>query len=197
MTTAATWVRPGDIGFGPIKGLPGLLVGAGHLMLGETAHVKRVKVRHVFVSTGGPIHIPWAVEAMPSGARRAVISDRWTDEYVYLRPPGDGTLGIEIGYHAARMVGIKYSFADYAALGLKHRGVKSQRLDDYIARLSQYGYPKRAICSQLADFAITKAGYQVFDDGRLPQDVIPGELFLHLWLARGWEVYWPGRAEVK
>lgn len=33
------------------------------------------------------------------------------------------------------------------------------------------------ICSQLVDQALADAGFHVFDDGRLPQDVVPAELF--------------------
>jgi hypothetical protein len=33
------------------------------------------------------------------------------------------------------------------------------------------------MCSQLADQALADAGFHVFDDGRLPQDVVPAELF--------------------
>ena len=41
------------------------------------------------------------------------------------------------------------------------------------------------ICSQLADQALTDAGFHVFDDGRLPQDVVPAELFRKLLSMQG------------
>jgi hypothetical protein len=39
---------------------------------------------------------------------------------------------------------------------------------------------KRMICSQLADQAMSDAGFHVFNDGRLPQDVTPSALFAKL-----------------
>jgi hypothetical protein len=33
------------------------------------------------------------------------------------------------------------------------------------------------ICSQLVDTILCRAGYHLFADGRLPQDVTPGALF--------------------
>lgn len=181
-------LRPGDIGFGPIGGLVGVGVGIGQLILGDES-----RFRHVFVVTSAAVDGdgPYAVEAMPSGARRVSIADRWTDRYVYVRLEGyPDEVRHLVALHAIKMVGTPYGFSDYLALAGKHYGIESDRLNAWISRVDERGYPARAICSQLADAACTRAGIHVFTDGRLSQDVIPGALFYQL-LRIGGVDYWP------
>lgn len=71
---------------------------------------------------------------------------------------------------AMHMVGTKYGFTDIAALGLASFGIKPKWLRDLVGR------EDRLICSQLVDLAWTRAGFHAFDDGRLPQDVNPGDI---------------------
>lgn len=71
---------------------------------------------------------------------------------------------------AAAMVGIPYGFVDILALGLAQAGVRLPSLARRIAR------PDRLFCSQLVDLAWGRAGYTAFHDGRLPQDVSPGDI---------------------
>lgn len=154
MTTAYTLadLRPGDIGFGPIKGGAGLLVNAGQLVLGEGFRVGRLDIRHVFVVTEAqqlvdinedprnpehlwPAHGPHVVEAMPAGAREIEISERWTTEYAYVRLtedyPGQAADAAAI---ARAMIGTPYSFASYAALAAWRFGLKAERLERWIDR---------------------------------------------------------------
>lgn len=183
-------LRSGDIGFGPIRGAAGALVGLGQLMLGDEA-----RFRHVFVvvEAGSRMTFPYGVEAMPRGARLVSIGpERLTGDYVYVRLSGPDSLGEDIGRHALNMEGTPYGFSDYLALTLKHWGIRSRVLDWWISREDGRGYPRRAICSQLADKALSLAGVQVFSDGRLSQDVTPGALFYQL-LKIGGQAYWPGR----
>jgi hypothetical protein len=70
----------------------------------------------------------------------------------------------------ARPGGIKYSFTDYLALALAHWGIRARVLRNYIKKSG------RMICSQLADYLVSHAGFQLFTDGRWPQDVTPGDL---------------------
>ena len=133
-------LRPGDIGFGPIKGGAGLLVGLGQAALLEGFRVGRLSIRHVFVVSSGPgpmlsganapfgpllahgnggmyQEMPKAVEAMPSGAREVHIGNRWTSDYAYVRLPEDYASQAEDAAAIARaMIGTPYSFASYAAL---------------------------------------------------------------------------------
>lgn len=185
-------LEPGDIGFGPIDGLLGTLVGFGQVMLGDDS-----RFRHVFVVTEGHvpggegIYPPRAVEAMPSGARVVDVSDRWDERFVYVRLEAwPAEIRRQVARHAEAMEGTPYGFSDYLALALKHWGVRLPRLDQWISRTNLEGYPKRAICSQLADHALTRAGIKIFRDGRLSQDVIPGALLFQL-LRMGGRAFWP------
>jgi hypothetical protein len=139
-------LRPGDIGFGPIKGGAGLLVNAGQLLLGEGFRVGRLDIRHVFVVTeaatpypnyggliGDGVHV---VEAMPNGAKEQVIgASRWTGEYAYVRLTEDYPGQAEDAAAIARaMIGTPYSFASYAALAAWRFGIKTPRLEKWIGR---------------------------------------------------------------
>jgi hypothetical protein len=193
-------LEPGDVGFGPISGAVGLLVGLGQLLLGDEA-----RFRHVFIVTQASVSLPSqgrhaqpakAVEAMPSGARLIDISDRWNESYVYVRLNDHAPeVRWRAAVHALAMIGTPYSFSDYLALFLKRLGINTPRLDRWISRLDPHGYPRRAICSQLVDFALSKAGIKVFDDGRLSQNVVPGALFYQL-LRIGGVALWPRKPPV-
>lgn len=192
-------LEPGDIGFGPIGGLLGVLVGIGQVLLGDES-----RFRHVFVVTrasevrardaaGRPTDITWpqCVEAMPSGARLYSLAERWDQSYVYVRLEGfSREQRAQVARRALEMVGTPYGFSDYLALALKHWGIRSRILDRWISREDDRGYPRRAICSQLADKALSLAGICVFRDGRLSQDVIPGALLYQL-LRNGGRAFWP------
>jgi len=189
-------VRPGTIIFGPIGGIvPGFFpVGVGQMLL-KASSPETFKIRHVLVcveSAGGG-HGPKAVQAMPHGAEEIELTaQHWTSAYAYVMPNyGISThtslLGMAVGqgYDVARearaLVGTPYSFLDYAALtahaasgrGYVPLGQRS-KLERYVAST------KHMICSQLADEAMRRAGFHVFNDGRLPQDVMPAALFTGL-----------------
>lgn len=195
-------LRPGDIGFGPIKGGAGLLVGFGQAMLLEGFRVGRLSIRHVFVVTQaqertedretgtGRIYGPECVEAMPSGARRALIRDRWTPDYAYVRLPEDYPGQAEdVAAIARAMIGTPYSFASYAALAAWRLGWKTPRLEAWIDRRreaikldnpsigspSWYRLPCEAICSVLADQAWSLTGKKIMH-GVPHQCVTPGAL---------------------
>lgn len=192
-------LRPGDIGFGPIKGGAGLLVNAGQLMLGEGFHVGDLDIRHVFVVVEESASIgtfrPSArcVEAMPSGAREATMRDRWTAEYAYARLPEDYPGQANDAAAIARaMIGTPYSFASYAALAAWHFGLKTRRLESWIDRRRPgTQLPAEAICSVLADQAWTLAGKTVMH-GVAHQCVTPGALAGQLLRTDGVKWMWPG-----
>lgn len=132
---------------------------------------------------------PLAVQAMPSGAEEIELSAarHWTSEYVYVRPnyqrwanPAsmvnlaykEAEMAFDVAHAAQRYVGTPYGFLTYAALLAEHvLPGRQEWLSKYISSR------KEMICSQLADQALADAGFHVFDDGRLPQDVVPAELF--------------------
>jgi hypothetical protein len=175
-------LRPGDIMFARhvSPASADRLIWAGQLMLGDPTYPHHVAVV-VENSTGWPK----IVQAMPHGAEEIVIGEEHaTSDYVYLRPdyfqddPAQGPdlrVRREAVAHAARAyVGVPYSFADYAAIAGWHFGIKNGPIRRYVTT------SKHMICSQLADQALSDAGFHVFDDGRLPQDVTPGALFRKL-----------------
>jgi len=234
-------LRPGDIGFGPIRGGAGLLVSAGQLMLGEGFRVGRLDVRHVFVVVEAqapedamadrvarvfdvPTRLvdprgPWCVEAMPQGARKICIDDRWTEQYAYVRLPEDYPGQAEDAAAIARaMIGTPYSFASYAALAAWRLGWKTPRLEKWINRrqtpkhiidkpsgtgelwttsnpsLTEIALPCEAICSVLADQAWSLTGKKIME-GVAHQCVTPGALAGRLLEMDGARWIWPGRVE--
>lgn len=68
------------------------------------------------------------------------------------------------------MVGVPYGWTDIAALSLLQIGVRPRWLRDRVRR------QRNQICSQLVDSARLALGDHLFQDGRLPQDVTPGDL---------------------
>lgn len=214
-------LRPGDIGFGPIDGGAGVLVSAGQLLLAERVRIKAVKIDHVFVVVSAsndpafPSRVyPNVVEAMPGGARCVTAIDRWTNRYAYVRPDYDVLrsfatgnaeqhlhvaemletfdLGCAVAGEATKLIGTPYSILDYTALAMLNHSI-DQIIPEWLEkrirqRVTDSGH---MICSQLADQAMTRAGYPVFDDGRISQDVTPGALFERL-LDRGGTYCIPG-----
>ncbi len=192
-------LREGDVGFGPIGGfVPGMVpVGAGQLWLSMTdkqafKHWREWHtVRHAFMVT----RPGFIGQAMPGGFEEIPIdpAKHWTSRHVYVRPPYSFALdqAKRAARHALRMRGTPYAFEDYAAIAAKRAGIPVPHLDAFISRVDGNGYPKRAICSQAVDACLTLAGYHVFDDGRLPQNVTPYELFIQLVKTPGAVLIWP------
>jgi hypothetical protein len=159
-------LKPGDLGFTRITGFTGFWVNLGQAITGDAC-----RFTHVFVVMDDDT----VLEAMPSGARFARLDREYKSEVVYARLPLTAEQRNKIISEARRLMarkgGIKYSFTDYLALALSHWGLKAKWLRRYISKSG------RMICSQLADYLLSHAGFQVFKDGRLPQDVTPGDLY--------------------
>lgn len=198
--------------FGPIGGLvPGMFpVGAGQLLLADRrarlTWKRWRKIRHggVVVQAGSKPFINsswWAdkparlVQAMPHGAEEIELTAKhWTLEYVYLRPAYDIhgfdriTQPQEVAEAARGYVGTPYNFLTYGALAArKLRLVLTDRLlRRWISRR------RDMMCSQLMDQCLADASFHVFDDGRLPQDVVPAELYRALLEMPGTRVLVPG-----
>jgi hypothetical protein len=80
---------------------------------------------------------------------------------------------------ASALIGIPYGWSDVFALGLAQFGVRLPSLSRQVAR------PDRLFCSQLVDLVWRAVGFRAFDDGRLPQNVSPGDI-ADLALCSGW-----------
>jgi len=112
-----------------------------------------------------------ALEAMPGGARARPYAPGYGPIY---RLPLTTEQRASVALYARQLIGRPYSFADYAALALHHRAPRA-RITAWVRRyVTDSGH---MICSQLVDYVLCRSGYHVFDDGRLPQDVTPGDLY--------------------
>ena len=174
-------LRPGDLMFGPIGGVvPGWFpVGVGQALLGEGFTVGPVSVRHVGVAVGAGR----LVQAMPGGAEEIELTAKhWTPEYAYVRPPYTGAQGRFVAMVARGFVDrkVRYSFLSYGALAAWRWGLSTPKLEAWINRRDGDGYPREAICSVLADQAMTMAGFQVMT-GVARQCVTPGALAARFW----------------
>jgi hypothetical protein len=157
-------VEAGDIGFATIGGHLGAGVALGQAILRDECWFT-----HTWIALGdGSI-----VEAMPRGARRMWLHEesRQGPGFGWVKLPL--TLGqrASVAEYALALIGTPYSFLDYASLALLHLKVPRALV---AKRVTSSGH---MICSQLVDHVLCKAGYHLFDDGRLSQDVTPGALF--------------------
>lgn len=192
MSDTLPGLSTGDIMIGPIGGIvPGLFpvgVGQGALFLTRRwwQYVRTVKrwwrFRHAAVITNGGNMM---VQAMPRGCELVPIGARAHDSRnLFIRP--DYALAdvspAMVGAFALTKLGTPYNFLTYLKLAA---GALRMPLTE---RLLRRWISTRAdmMCSQHVDQALADAGYHVFDDGRLPQDVVPAELALALLARPGW-----------
>lgn len=184
-------LRSGDILCGPIDGVvPGFFpvaVGQGLLFLSRrwwrmVRSLRRWwRWRHVGVVADGGRKL---IQAMPRGCERVAIGTRAHESrYLFIRPdyPNVGQ-GSDVALMAAKYVGTPYGFLTYvklAAGALRFRWTEAWLRKALSTR-------RDMICSQHVDQSLADAGYHVFDDGRLPQDVVPAELADALLSRPGW-----------
>lgn len=188
-------LRSGDLMFSGMDGIvPGVFpVGAGQVALFLTRRwwrmVRTIRqwfhIRHVgVVDTGNTGHTD-IVQAMPKGVECVPFqrSKHWTPGHVYIRPdyPYDGQ-GLLAADCALSYLGTPYNFLTYLKLAA---GAFRMRLTEGWLR-RHMSTRRDMMCSQHVDQSLADAGYHVFDDGRLPQDVVPAELFDALIGRPGW-----------
>lgn len=188
-------LRSGDLLFCGIGGfVPGFVpVGVGQLALFVTRRWWRVvfsarqwfHLRHVAVVDVTRTY-PYLIQAMPRGAERVPLdpAKHWVAGCVYVRPDyaGGAEQGFDVADAAWGYVGVPYGFLTYLKLAA---GAFRMRLTEAWLRKA-LSTRRDMICSQLADQALADAGHHVFDDGRLPQDVVPAELFDAVMSQPGW-----------
>ncbi len=200
-------LRNGDIVVTTIGGIvPGLFpVAVGQALLFATrAWWRYVRTparwwrwRHIAIVVDGGTGL---CQAMPGGVEIIPFPQHLLDDphTLFIRPdygslvraahvPGENVADF-VAQAAAFYEGTPYGFLTYVKLAA---GAFRMRLTErWLRRL--ISTRRDMICSQHVDQALTDAGYHVFDDGRLPQDVVPAELALALldkpgWYARGGE----------
>lgn len=154
-------MKPGDYGLTNIDGLLGLAIGMMQVIVNDGS-----RYEHAFIYLGNNK----ILEAKPFGARIADISEYSNREVVFSNLELTDQERDSIVKNALTLVGTPYSFLDYLALAFARVGLKPKLLTNFIAS------KKHMICSQLVDECYRRAGIQLFNDGRLPQDVTPGDL---------------------
>jgi hypothetical protein len=161
-------LQPGDIGFSTIGGRVGPWVALGQAALRDECWFTHTWI----VSSVFPAGVR-LVEAMPGGARVSYLHDRvrMGPGFGWIRLPLTLDQRASVTEYAEATIGTPYSFLDYLSLGLLHLGLP-RRLT--AGRVTSSGH---LICSQLVDRVLCQAGFHLFDDGRLSQDVTPGALF--------------------
>lgn len=109
------------------------------------------------------------IEADFKGAIHGHVQD---GDVIVTAPLTDGQRA-QILNAATPLLGTPYGFADIAALALAKIGIRLPFLSKRLAR------PDRLFCSQLVDIVWQAVGFHAFDDGRMPQDVTPGDIADH------------------
>lgn len=177
--------------FTTIPGIGGKLIALGEKINDESVTWEDAKkVQHVGVVTE-VLSIPeqaWLVQAMPSGAEEIEASlDYWNPSCIYVRPGYKSEYTPpRVAQFARSYIGVPYSFLDYVAIAGRHvlalKPTQRTPFDRYVSST------KHMICSQLADQALCDAGFHVFDDGRIPQDVTPAALYSALLDMQGTQI---------
>jgi uncharacterized protein YycO len=160
--------RPGDFGVVPIPGRGGELIRWAQWANGDGFY----DYEHAFVVVSDT----QVVEARPSGAGYDRLGR--TGALYYTCPEDHRTA---VAAAAVSLVGRPYSWLDYAALAAVRF-----RLPLSSAWLRhQVDASGGLICSQLVDLAYLMGGVHLFEDGRQPGDVTPGDLYALIAAQRG------------
>lgn len=155
-------VKPGDIGLYRIGGFLGWLVNMGQAIIGDSS-----RYTHAFiVMDDGTV-----LAAQPAGARYDSL-DLYVGQNntVILDVPLTDQQRSDIVRNARQLHGVKYGFSGYLYIGLSALNFRPAWLVRYVTNNG------RMICSQLVDYVYCKSGIHLFNDGRLSNDVTPGDL---------------------
>lgn len=153
--------QPGDIGLVRVAGVVGWAI-----TIGELIYDGNWRQSHAFLYLGdGRV-----LEAQPGGARIAPLSEYngRSVECSTRQPSAEERQSIvAIG---ESLVGVPYGWLDYASLALWRFRIRLPAIRHRVNDGSNM------ICSQLVDYAWAGAGVHIFEDGREPGDVTPGDL---------------------
>lgn len=163
-------IKPGDIGLTRIGGILGFFVSLGQHLAGDSS-----RYTHTYIVLDDET----IIAAQPGGARIDPLSD-YANKAIYLQRDLTDEQRATIVGEARALEGLPYSFLDYLAIALARFGIKPKWLKKYIANTGHM------ICSQMCDEVYRRAGINLFNDGRLPQEVTPGDLFYVLAGEQDW-----------
>lgn len=137
-------------------------------------------VNHAFVYTGSG-RIVEAVRRVRLGYADEYDDIIWSTGRLPAELTPSTSQRDEIVATATSMVGDRYNALDIVAIGLAQKRIDPDRMAHwaekppwYVRRLNA---DHREICSQVVDAAYLAAGLHLFDDGRLPGLVSPGDLY--------------------
>lgn len=153
--------KPGDIGFTKMGGFVGKMIYHAQAFNGD-----RSQWTHCFIVLDDDT----LIEAQPGGAAIFSLSKYRNRDTVFPEQGFSDEKRAEIVRIARSLEGTPYSFADYLALFLERIGLSFGLTKRYVKNTGHM------ICSQFCDEVYRRAGIHLFDDGRLPQDVTPGDL---------------------
>ena len=154
--------KPGDIGLVRIPGYMGRLIAFGQLLLGDAS-----KYTHAFIV----IDEKHSISAAPGGAGWDNLDTYISHGAAFGRNiPLTTEQRARIIIAAESLLGTPYSFLDYLAIGLHRFKIRPKFIEK---RVTDSGH---MICSQLVDQCYLRAGVHLFADGRLSQDVTPGDI---------------------
>ena len=154
--------KPGDIGLVRIPGIAGWFIALGQLLLGDAS-----RYTHAFIVVDGGR----AISAQPKGAGYDNLTTYIELGAVFARNiPLTLEERTRIVMGATNLLGTPYSFLDYLALALHRFKIRPKFVERYITA------SRHMICSQLVDQVYLAAGIHLFSDGRLSQDVTPGDI---------------------
>lgn len=162
--------KPGDFGLVAIGGALGFFVSLGQHLAGDSS-----KYTHAFIVLDDNT----VLAAQPGGARIDKLTD-YANRAIYSSIDLTDAQRQAIVVQARKLEGLPYSFLDYLAIALARFRIRPKWLTKFIADKGHM------ICSQLVDFCYMRAGVHLFNDGRLPQEVTPGDLLYVLAREQDW-----------
>jgi hypothetical protein len=154
--------QPGDFGLTRIPGYAGFAARIGIFLNGDGWH----QYQHAFLV----LEDDQLLEAMPGGARIRPLTDADRANATYSDWPLTDDQRVAICWVGRELEGTPYSIVDYLSLTLVRLHIRPPALKRYVADTGHM------ICSQLIDEVYLRAGVHMFNDGRVPSDVTPGDL---------------------
>lgn len=155
----------GDIGLYTISGPLGWIISVGQAALGDGS-----KYTHAFIVTNDDE----VLAAQPRGARYDPLHIYYGHSVILDVPLTDLQRAL-IVENTKRLEGVKYGFSGYLYIILSSFNIRPKWLVNYVTNNG------RMICSQLVDFVYAQSGVHLFNDGRQPFDVTPGDLADLIW----------------
>lgn len=152
--------KPGDFGLSVTGGQIGWWINLGQAFIQDSS-----RYTHAFIVMDDSHVIESRAEGAVVGRLQGYIGNA-----AFSSLPLTDEQRARIVEEAQKLVGTPYSWLDYLSIGLLHFGLRPEWLRKYIANTGHM------ICSQLVDEAYKRAGIHLFEDGRDPQDVTPGDL---------------------